>query len=130
MEHSRRRDDQTFPEQFDRPPPPPPPPLRRPSGYDGSGGSPSSAGLAQRNPFEPDEQDSKQFGDTSLLNGHTADAPVAASLKLRSERSYVRRKESSRDDSSDEQETPGRRQADDVTPKLKRRQPKVAAAYR
>ena len=35
-----------------------------------------------------------------------------------------------RDSSEDERENERRRQADDYTPKLKRRQPKVAEAYR
>ncbi|MCJ1390895.1 hypothetical protein MMC18_003756 [Xylographa bjoerkii] len=52
-------------------------------------------------------------------------------IKLKSERSYDRKR--SRDqrdhDSDDEHNKERRRQHDDVTPKLKRRQPKVAEAY-
>lgn len=60
-------------------------------------------------------------------DGHThAQSPV----KIRSERSVGRKREYDNRDSSDEDDTPRRRQADDVTPKLKRRQPKVDAAYR
>ena len=52
-------------------------------------------------------------------------------LKLHSEKSYDRKREfDDRDSSDDEKGNERRRQADDVTPKLKRRQPKVAAAYR
>ena len=112
------------------PPPPPPPPMRKASWYDGPSSSPPSAGLPARDPFEPDSDDNMQNDDFNVSNGHMADAPVVSPVKLRSERAYLRRRESTRDESSEEEDTPGRRQADDVTPKLKRRQPKVAAAYR
>ena len=66
-------------------------------------------------------------------NGYGRSANEGNSIsptKLRSERSNGRKREYDNRESSDESETPGRRQADDVTPKLKRRQPKVAEAYR
>ncbi|MCJ1280712.1 hypothetical protein MMC26_000029 [Xylographa opegraphella] len=66
-------------------------------------------------------------GPDSVDNYHQPESPV----KLKSERSYARKR--SRDqkdeDSDDEQSKERRRQHDDVTPKLKRRQPKVAEAY-
>lgn len=51
-------------------------------------------------------------------------------VKTYSERLNGRKREYDHRDSSDEGEAPGRRQIDDFTPKLKRRQPKVAEAYR
>ena len=59
---------------------------------------------------------------------HQSESPV----KLKSERSYDRKRlrDQKDDDSDDEQKKERRRQYDDVTPKLKRRQPKVAEAYR
>lgn len=50
--------------------------------------------------------------------------------RAHSERLNGRKREYDHRDSSDEGEAPGRRQVDDFTPKLKRRQPKVAEAYR
>lgn len=93
-------------------PPPPPAPLRHHSGT--SNGAPS---------------------DINLENGNShvryaADGHPATSNKIKLERSNGRKREYDSRDSSDENETPRRRQADDVTPKLKRRQPKVDAAYR
>lgn len=93
-------------------PPPSPAPLRHNSGT--SNGAPS---------------------DISLENGNShiryaADGHPATPNKIKLERSNGRKREYDSRDSSDESETPRRRQADDVTPKLKRRQPKVDAAYR
>lgn len=61
---------------------------------------------------------------------YTADGQPLTPSKVRSERLNGRKREYDSRDSSDESETPRRRQVDDVTPKLKRRQPKVDAAYR
>lgn len=63
-------------------------------------------------------------------NRYTLDGHSTSPSKIRSDRSNTRKREYDQRDSSEESETPGRRQADDVTPKLKRRQPKVAEAYR
>ena len=67
-------------------------------------------------------------------NGHPdypVEGQVPSPIESRSEKSISRKRSFARRDSpSDEEETPARRQEDDVTPKLKRRQPKVAAAYR
>ena len=58
-------------------------------------------------------------------NGHAISPPI-----LRPEKSNPRKREFDHRESSEEPEKERRRQADDVTPKLKRRQPKVAEAYR
>lgn len=58
-------------------------------------------------------------------NGHATSPPIS-----RTERSNPRKREFDHRESSEEPEKERRRQADDVTPKLKRRQPKVAEAYR
>lgn len=94
------------------PPPLPPPPLRHHSC--------TSNGAAS---------------DINLENGnghvrYATDGHPATPNKMKLERSNGRKREYDSRDSSDESETPRRRQADDVTPKLKRRQPKVDAAYR
>ena len=58
-------------------------------------------------------------------NGYATSPPT-----LRSERTNPRKREFDHRESSEEHEHERRRQADDITPKLKRRQPKVAEAYR
>ena len=58
-------------------------------------------------------------------NGHPTSPPT-----LRSDRSNPRKRVFDHRGSSEEPEKERRRQADDITPKLKRRQPKVAEAYR
>lgn len=66
------------------------------------------------------------YGASSAEKGH-----LPPSVKLRSESSANRKRiYDCRDSSSSEDESEGRRQEDDVTPKHKRRQPKVAEAYR
>lgn len=92
--------------------PPPPAPLRHHSGT--SIGAPSGINL--------------ENGNSHIR--YTADGHPATPSKTKLERSNGRKREYDSRDSSDESETPRRRQADDVTPKLKRRQPKVDAAYR
>lgn len=110
------------------PPPPPPPPLRKPSFYDGNIGSPFSTGSSH--------EASNGYGNPNSDNGNAhqnylIDAQSASPVKLRAGGPNGRKRDfDNRDDSSDEGETQGRRQVDDVTPKLKRRQPKVAEAYR
>lgn len=75
------------------------------------------------------------FSDHKIENGTTLsrypmEGQFTPPTKLRTDKSNGRKREYDHRDSSEESETPGRRQADDVTPKLKRRQPKVAEAYR
>ncbi len=109
-------------------PPPPPPPLRKPSLYDGTTGSPLSTGSSHGA--------SNGYGNHNSENGNVhqnylTDAQSASPVKLRAGDSTGRKRDfDNRDDSSDEGESQGRRQVDDVTPKLKRRQPQVAEAYR
>ena len=109
-------------------PPPPPPALRKPSFYDSTVGSPLSAG-SNHGTFNG-------FGNHTSENGnidhkYLTDEHLASSVKLRVGGSNNRKRDfDNRDESSEESETQGKRQADDVTPKLKRRQPKVAEAYR
>ena len=72
-----------------------------------------------------------QNGNGPHHSQYVSESTIKSPIRLRTERSYSQRMEyKMRDDSSDEDETVRRRQADDVTPKLKRRQPKVAEAYR
>ena len=79
----------------------------------------------------PNPETNMQNGNGVLGSHYTPESLARSPLKLRTERSYSQRMEYKiREDSSDEDETARRRQADDVTPKLKRRQPKVAEAYR
>lgn len=94
------------------PHPPPPPPLRHHPGT--SNVAPSDINLENGNGHV-----------RYIVDGH----PTTPN-KMKLERSNGRKREYDSRDSSDESETPRRRQADDVTPKLKRRQPKVDAAYR
>ncbi|MCJ1417268.1 hypothetical protein MMC32_003610 [Xylographa parallela] len=121
--------DHPYPEaNYDQhnPPPPPhiPPPARRTttdllSKRDGLNSSPGSNKKRHDNYsiYGPDHADNYQ----------QSESPV----KLKSERSYdhKRSRDQRDDDSDDEQNKERRRQYDDVTPKLKRRQPKVAEAY-
>ncbi len=110
-------------------PPPPPPPLQKPPFFDvTTTGSPLSAGS--------NHIALNGYGNHNLENGnvhqrHFIDGQSASPNKLYAGGSNGRKRDfDNRDDSSDESETQGRRQVDDVTPKLKRRQPKVAEAYR
>ncbi|MCJ1383863.1 hypothetical protein MMC17_006977 [Xylographa soralifera] len=112
-------------DQYNPPPPPHvPPPARRttsdqPSDRDGL----ISPGSNKR------RHDSYSiYGPDRVYNYHQSESPV----KLKSERSYDRKRSRDQkdDDSDNEQNKERRRQHDDVTPKLKRRQPKVAEAYR
>ena len=75
------------------------------------------------------------FADPVPTNGtsynrHSIVEQYHSPIKIHSERLNGRKREYDHRDSSDEGEAPGRRQIDDFTPKLKRRQPKVAEAYR
>lgn len=75
------------------------------------------------------------FADPVSANGtsynkHSMVEHYSPPAKAYSERLNGRKREYDHRDSSDEDEAPGRRQVDDFTPKLKRRQPKVAEAYR
>lgn len=102
--------------------------MRRQSQYDGTtDASPPSAGSGHMDPYgygtNVEENGNGYF--TNQANG------LPSPAQLRSEKSFSLKGSYDRRDSiSDEEETPARRQEDDVTHKLKRRQPQVAEAYR
>lgn len=115
-----------FPRRF-HPPPPPPLPKRKSSTLDGAQDSPISPEFGHVHnshaAYNPDH--------INGYNGFPADGKLYSPVKIRSERVVVRKREyDARDSSDDERGKERKRQVDDVTPKLKRRQPKVAAAYR
>ncbi|KAI9880607.1 MAG: hypothetical protein M1830_001958 [Pleopsidium flavum] len=105
-----------------------PPPSRRGkiSNYDGANVSPASSDSSHDHTHAPQPPQSGYFNGYAKhgSNGHAASPPT-----IRSERSNPRKREYDQRESSEERELERRRQADDVTPKLKRRQPKVAEAY-
>lgn len=112
--------------------PPPAPPLRKSSTYDGNNESPPSSGSSHGHANGHTNGHTIQTMETE--NGYrrySADGPPVSPIKLRSERVNIRKRDyDHRDSSEDERENERRRQEDDYTPKLKRRQPKVAEAYR
>ena len=72
-----------------------------------------------------------QNGNGASYHLYPPDDYATSPVRLRTERSYSHKREyGNRQESPDEDETIRRRQADDVTPKRKRRQPKVADAYK
>ena len=111
--------------------PPPPPPKRKSSTFDGTQQSPISPGS---NPIYRNGSATNGSDHVNGINNspvkYIANGKPYSPIKLRSERMFDRKRTfESRDSSDDEQGNERRRQVDDVTPKLKRRQPKVAAAY-
>lgn len=106
---------------------PPPPPFRQTSYSGGADGSPSSAASSHVNAH------SYSANGVDYNDGNTnyaTEEPNQSPNESRSGRSGSRKRSFARRGScSDEEDTPARRQEDDVTPKLKRRQPKVAEAY-
>ena len=131
-EASRRRSEQPGNQRFQHlPPPPPPPPARRPSVYDGPIGSPLSPESIHVNAGGSRPDSHMQNGNGASYHQYPPDDYNTAPVRLRTERSYSHKREyGNREESPDEDETIRRRQADDVTPKRKRRQPKVADAYK
>lgn len=112
--------------QFE-PPPPPPPPVQKCSFPERTMNSPLFTGNGHGdNQSHTDHQAENRNGYGRFTTPGHSMSPT----RVRSERANGRKREYDNRESSDESETPGRRQADDVTPKLKRRQPKVAEAYR
>ena len=109
-------------------PPPPPISLRKSSTYDGNNESSPSSGSSHGHANGHAKQ------NIEIENGcrrYSVDGHPVSPIKLRSERVNVRKRDyDHRDSSEDERENERRRQEDDYTPKLKRRQPKVAEAYR
>lgn len=118
----------SIPYSQQRGPPPPPPPPRNPSFNDRDSHSPHSTGPGYINPYG--------YGTNGVDHGNSyfpnqSGGHVQSPVGFRSEKSgNHKRSYDNRDSSSDEEEAPARRQEDDVTPKLKRRQPQVAEAYR
>ena len=104
-------------QHYDAPPPPPPPDAQHSSPDDGS---PLSGGI---DPYGYGTNTTENGNGYFNYHGEHHHPPG-----LRSEHSGSRKR--TYESSSDDSDTPARRQADDVTPKLKRRQPKVADAYR
>lgn len=109
--------------------------LRQQSYPDETSGSPLSAGLASVNPFGSNTNGVDHSNGNGNGNGNSngtfsplTDGQAPSPIESRSEKVSSRKRH--RDSSSDEEDTPKRRQEDDYTPKLKKRQPKVAEAYR
>ena len=127
-----RFDGSTTSPKFRPPVPPPPPP---PSAYERgilsnvTNRSLSSAGPGQSNGHVLDanavDQDHEHL-DRTENQLWTSPKEALFEMSGSRKRSYSHR----RDASSSDEDTPARRQEDDVTPKFKRRQPKVAPAYR
>lgn len=106
---------------------PPPPPHRQHSFPEGADGSPLSGGPHYMKTYNY-STNGADFGNGHFNYG--VDEQVTSPIECRSERTGSRKRSYTRRDSaSDEEETPARRQEDDITPKYKRRQPKVEAAY-
>lgn len=108
-------------------PPPPPLPMWQQPLLEGVNGSPS---------ISPTFTNGHNFNSNGAEPQHSyytngADAVVAFTNEAIFEQSSTRKRSfNRRDSSSSEEDVPARRQEDDVTPKFKRHQPKVAAAYR
>ncbi|KAL6719291.1 hypothetical protein ACLMJK_003530 [Lecanora helva] len=109
------------------PPPPPPPPYQHSPWPEQDSGSPGSIGRGHADGFAF-ESNGTAYGNghhnTGLDGGAISPNESRYHESTARKRSYTRR-----DSSSDEEDTRARRQEDDFTPKLKRRQPQVNAAY-
>ncbi|KAL9034600.1 MAG: hypothetical protein Q9214_006974 [Letrouitia sp. 1 TL-2023] len=97
----------------------------RPSMYDGVDETPFSVCSSNGN-----QNGHAVLEKTNARGKCSADGKPVSPTQSRPDKAHGRKRDYSQQCSSDEGETPKRRQVDDVTPKLKRRQPKVAAAYR
>ena len=110
------------------PPPPPPPPVDHSPWPERTDGSPRSYSLDHANGSAFDTN------GTNNGNGYYNSGPdgevISPNESRRGNLASRKRSHHHRDSISDDDDAPARRQEDDVTPKLKRRQPKVAAAYR
>ena len=110
------------------PPPLPPPPSRQLSLPDRKDDSPTSTECGNPDSYalNCDSSDQANGNHTPGLTGE-----MLSPEEWRSENSRSRkRSHTCRESPSEDEDASARRQEDDVTPKLKRRQPKVAAAYR
>ncbi|MCJ1477658.1 hypothetical protein MMC13_006331 [Lambiella insularis] len=113
--------------RYDQLNPPPPPHVQPPVNHSFS--NPNLTRDGHNSPGSHSKRhDSYHVYSPDRINGyHQPESPI----KLKSQRSYDRKRDREQRDDSDEDESKERkRQHDDVTPKLKRRQPKVAEAYR
>ncbi|KAK4695920.1 hypothetical protein P7C71_g1923, partial [Lecanoromycetidae sp. Uapishka_2] len=101
--------------------------LRQSSYLGGADGSPHAAASNDVNAHSYNangtQHDNAHSNDTTQEYNQSPNDSRLATLGSR-KRSFAHR-----GSSSDDEDTPARRQEDDVTPKLKRRQPKVAEAY-
>ncbi len=109
------------------PPPPPPPPLWQRSFSNEAGGSPTLA--------VPGSMNGHAFSTNGAEPGNGYNSGTHVEIISPNEAPYDqlsirKRSYNRRDSSSSDGDSPARRQEEEVTPKLKRRQPKVAAAYR
>ncbi|KAL9128685.1 MAG: hypothetical protein Q9217_002678 [Psora testacea] len=105
-------------------PPPPPPPIQNPSHNNTMVQSPDSGG-ADPYGYVSNSADS---GNGHYIYG--TDGQAASPTQYRSDQSLSRKRSYDQRESSSEESDSSRRQEDDITPKHKKRQPKVAAAYR
>ncbi len=108
------------------PPPPPPPPYRQHSFPEGANGSPLSAPPLYMNSYSCNAN-AGEYGNGPSEYG--PDAQFTSPTELHSERSRSRKRSYTRRGSISDEETPARRQEDDIAPKHKRRAPKVQEAY-
>ena len=110
------------------PPPPPPPPHQLPSLSEGMEASPISTDLGDLNSHAV-HANGLDSGNGYHITGPDGEVFSPDQPRYEDARGH-KRSHNRRDSFSDEDDAPARRQEDDVTPKFKRRQPKVAAAYR
>ncbi|KAL8737086.1 MAG: hypothetical protein Q9181_002042 [Wetmoreana brouardii] len=106
--------------------PPPPAHLRKPTSFDGASELPLAAG-SPNGQLNGDGYAGSHHDNTdgrSYLQDHSA-----SPTRLRSDAVNGHKREYDQQLLSDEDNTPKRRQVDDTKSKLKKRQPKVAAAY-
>ncbi|KAI4227713.1 MAG: hypothetical protein L6R36_002200 [Xanthoria steineri] len=107
-------------------PPPPPAHLRKPSSYDGAADVLQPAG----SPNGQISGDGISISHGSISNGRSYSNEQSGSPSRRRSDAVNGYKREPDAALSDENNTPKRRQADDTKSKLRKRQPKVAAAYR
>ena len=104
-------------------------PFKHKSFPEATDGSPQSATMTDIDSprYSPNGVDHSNGNSNGLFSPST-DVQAPSPIEIRSEKSGSRKRH--RESPTDEDETPKRRQDDDYTPKHKKRQPKVAEAYR
>ncbi|KAL8953153.1 MAG: hypothetical protein Q9222_000974 [Ikaeria aurantiellina] len=108
-------------------PPPLPAHLPKPASYDGACEGPLPSGSPNGH------VDGKTTTNTHHINGYgkrSSSDQSTSPIRLRTVNANGRKRDHEQPVLSDEDNTPKRRQVDDTKSKLKKRQPKVAAAYR